>query len=293
MNLQQLYYFRRLAETEHLRQAAEELFISPPALSTTVSKLEQELGTPLFNHVGRSIRLNEKGRQFYSHVVHILSELDDAVKEVKKDDREQSITVWTTTNVSWGDLFADYIYTHSGIVFSSRMVDVSAIASIPAEKHPDFIITPLSDLPADRYDYEILIDNDAPLLVVGPEHPLCSRQSVTLEEVVEEPFVMLPPSYSMRQYVDKLFEMTGYTPKISAEADPQLRTSLLKAGKGVSVTTEWASHSYVLSGLRFIPITEPSYPRTQVVAWPKGRHLNDVSREFLDYITEYMRSLTI
>ena len=293
MNLQQLQYFRHLAETEHLRQAAEDLFISPPALSTTISRLEDELGTPLFNHIGRNIRLNEKGRRFYSHVVHILTELDDAVAELKKDNGEQAITVWTTTNVSWGDVFADFIYTHSGIVFSSRMVDVESLANIPKDAHPDFIITPISDLPADTYDYEILIDNDAPLLVVGQDHPLSWRNEIALSDVVDEPFIMLPPSYSMRQYVDKLFAMTGYTPKVFAEADPQLRTKLIKAGKGISITTEWASHSYILNGLRFIKITEPSFPRTQVIAWQKGRHLSDVGQEFLHYITKYMHSLTL
>lgn len=293
MNLQQLQYFRHLAETEHLRQAADDLFISPPALSVTISRLEEELGSPLFNHVGRNIKLNDKGKKFYSHVVHILSELDDAVAEVKATDSTQSVNVWTTTNVSWGDVFADFIYTHSGIVFSSRMVDVSMLSQISQEEHPDFIITPLSDLSIEQYDYEILIDNDAPLLIVGPGHPLSKRSEITLAEVVDEPFVLLPESYSMRQYVDKLFAMTGYTPKIFAEADPQLRSKLIKAGKGISITTEWASHSYILSGLCFIKITEPSFPRTQVIAWPKGRHLTGVGQEFLSFITNYMHSLTV
>ena len=62
MKLQQLHYFKALAEREHLFQTATELYISPPALSTAISRLEEELGVPLFDRVGRNIRLSENGK---------------------------------------------------------------------------------------------------------------------------------------------------------------------------------------------------------------------------------------
>ena len=68
MKLLQLYYFKALAEREHLTATAAELYISPPSLSAAISRLETDLGVPLFDRVGRNIRLNDKGRQFYDHV---------------------------------------------------------------------------------------------------------------------------------------------------------------------------------------------------------------------------------
>jgi len=63
MKLLQLYYFRALAEKEHLYRTATELYISPSALSTTISRLEKELGVQLFDRVGRNIRLNDNGKK--------------------------------------------------------------------------------------------------------------------------------------------------------------------------------------------------------------------------------------
>ena len=68
MNLSQLYYFRKLAEVKHYTHAAEELFISQPTLSNSISQLERELGIPLFEREGRKIKLtrwlmNTQGRQ--------------------------------------------------------------------------------------------------------------------------------------------------------------------------------------------------------------------------------------
>ena len=73
MNLSQLYYFRKLAEVKHYTHAAEELFISQPTLSNSISQLEKELGIPPVqtrgpNHQadalrGRILRIRDRGAQ--------------------------------------------------------------------------------------------------------------------------------------------------------------------------------------------------------------------------------------
>ena len=88
MKLLQLYYFKALAEREHLTATAAELYISPPSLSAAISRLETDLGVPLFDRVGRNIRLNDKGRQFYDHVKLALDELDKGFDEL------QSTAAW-------------------------------------------------------------------------------------------------------------------------------------------------------------------------------------------------------
>ena len=67
MNLSQLYYFRKLAEVKHYTHAAEELFISQPTLSNSISQLERELGIPLFEREGRKIKLTKYGEEFYQY----------------------------------------------------------------------------------------------------------------------------------------------------------------------------------------------------------------------------------
>ena len=62
MNLTHLKYFRTVAETGKIASAAEALFISAPALSTALARLEKELGVPLFQQSGRGIVLTEYGK---------------------------------------------------------------------------------------------------------------------------------------------------------------------------------------------------------------------------------------
>ncbi len=64
MEIQQLEYFKTVAEMQHMTQAAEKLNISQPALSKSISNIEQEIGVPLFDRQGRSINLNRYGKLF-------------------------------------------------------------------------------------------------------------------------------------------------------------------------------------------------------------------------------------
>ena len=61
MNLNQLYYFSKLAEVEHYTKAAEALDISQPSLSHAIGSLEKELGTKLFEKQGRNVALTKYG----------------------------------------------------------------------------------------------------------------------------------------------------------------------------------------------------------------------------------------
>ena len=83
MDLLQLRYFQVVARREHMTQAAKELSIAQPSLSQTIARLEEEVGTPLFDRQGRQIRLNQFGRAFLRRVERIFTELEDGRREIE------------------------------------------------------------------------------------------------------------------------------------------------------------------------------------------------------------------
>lgn len=80
MNLAQLHYFRKLAQLEHYTQAAQELFISQPSLSASISSMEEELSIKLFQKKGRNVKLTKDGREFYDYVCRALDTLQDGIE---------------------------------------------------------------------------------------------------------------------------------------------------------------------------------------------------------------------
>ena len=84
MTLDQLYYFRKLAELQHFSKAAAELYISQPSLSYSIKNLEKELGAPLFQKNGRNVVLTKYGKEFYNYVAEVLTQLETGVSAVKQ-----------------------------------------------------------------------------------------------------------------------------------------------------------------------------------------------------------------
>lgn len=84
MEWQQFEYFKTLAQMQHVTRASEALSITQPALSRSITRFEEEIGVPLFERQGRSIRLNKYGQLFLQRVENIM-------RELKKENRKFKI----------------------------------------------------------------------------------------------------------------------------------------------------------------------------------------------------------
>ncbi len=90
MNLQQLYYFRKLAEVQHYTEAAKALYITQPSLSDSIASLEHELSVSLFQKKGRGVQLTKYGQEFYEYVNQALGILEHGIAAVR--EKSDSIT---------------------------------------------------------------------------------------------------------------------------------------------------------------------------------------------------------
>ena len=83
MKLNQLIYFKTVAETGKISLAAKKLYVSAPALSIAIANLEKELGVQLFERTVNRIVLNEQGKLYLTHVNKILGDISLAKQEVQ------------------------------------------------------------------------------------------------------------------------------------------------------------------------------------------------------------------
>ena len=95
MNLQQLYYFRKLAEVQHYTEAAKALYITQPSLSDSIASLEHALSVSLFQKKGRGVQLTKYGQEFYEYVNQALGILEHGIAAV----REKSDSVTGTIDI--------------------------------------------------------------------------------------------------------------------------------------------------------------------------------------------------
>lgn len=93
MNLNHLFYFNTLAETENYTEAARQLMISQPSLSYAMKTLEADLEFPLFEKKGRNVLLTTYGRELYQTTEILLGSLTQTIDSIQKDYRNENDTI--------------------------------------------------------------------------------------------------------------------------------------------------------------------------------------------------------
>jgi len=291
MRMLQLHYFKVLAEEQHLTRAAESLFISPPALSTCITRLEKELDFKLFDRAGRNIYLNSNGKIFYKHVKNIFASMDDALCEINKVNSldKHSINLGVSALTLWSDPITSYYNLHPGVSINHTSLKLDEIQNSEIINRFDLIITALNDINTNEWEYAIVVPKDIPVLVVYPNHPFAKLKEISLIEAKDEPFIALTKGYSSRKYFDETCELAGFTPRIIVEGDYPLRTQMVEAGYGITFSTVIGSKAPILKGLKYVEIKSPQNIRVQAIFWRKGRKLSPEAKSFQNFMINYYK----
>ena len=151
MNEQQMRYFQKLAERQNLSRTAQELVISPPALSAVIHRLEEELDCRLFDRDGRGIVLNQNGQILLRRVNEALSALDAAREEITlaRQKAETSLTVGLTSPLICHDALQAFVKQYPHIHLTHRLLRVEQLSSPTLKHEVDFIIASKNEV-ADR-----------------------------------------------------------------------------------------------------------------------------------------------
>lgn len=291
MNLLQLDYFKTLAEQQHLTNTAKKLFISPPALSASIARLEEELGYKLFEHVGRNIVLNNNGLILYKHVKNIFSSIDYAQIELKEANsvQKQTVNVAVSASTLWSDAIMSYYKQYPQIYINQTALKLDKLQDYEYNSQFDLVITGLNDLSPKEWEYMVIVPEDKPVLAVYPNHPFANFKSISLLDAKDESFIALSKGYSSRKYFDDMCELSGFTPKIVLEVDYPLRSEMVQKEHGISFTTILGSKTQILNGLKFIEINYPVNYRIQSIFWRKGRELSQSALSFRDFMIDYYK----
>lgn len=292
MELQQLEYFKTVAEMQHMTHAAEQLNISQPALSKSISNIEQEIGVPLFDRQGRSISLNRYGKLFLTSVDAILHEYEKA-----------KIEIGSLVMPGYGDVAFGFIHTLGMEVVPELM------AHVPG-KYPNmkFTLTQAASYNLLKWLEEGQVDlclsqriesktidiewidlwSEELFVIVPKNHRFANRETIKLEEIKDEPFISIKRGNALRQIVDKLFQEAGITTNITFSGEEMHTVAgFVGAGLGVSLIPNIKGlNEYNVCKIR---VSEPICERKIGVSWAGGRYLSPAAVQFKEYLVEYFK----
>lgn len=187
--------FRVIAQTEHLPTASEKLATSASALSRTIRLLEDEVGHPLFERGGRSLRLNEDGRILLQAVRDAMRRIDDAIQRIDGHPLKGRFSISSPTALvpvclmpTLDALAAEHPAFHPRL----RSHDISTGVEALLEGTLDLMLTDdtVPVLPGEL-TFETLMAIEYGIYC-GAGHPLCAQAQITPAELSGHPFVGPP-----------------------------------------------------------------------------------------------------
>ena len=286
MNLQQLYYFKTIAELEHYTKASEALNVNQSSLSHAMQSLEHELGVKLFTRSGRNVTLSQYGRMFLPHVTQALDALDVGVTELKHAVDPETGIVTIACFPSLSEFVPDIIVRY---ISETGRVDVRLQTNQEAtyytlreqllEGKVDLVFATEIDDPRVG---STLIGEQGFVLLAPSGHRFAGRESVELHEMDGEDYIAYSKDSQLRRQTDKMFRQLGVKPRITTEtAQDVMIYGLVAAGRGVAITP------YPLGGAPYnvslVPIRGMER-RKLYLMWNKEAYLPPAAAYFRDFI---------
>lgn len=298
MNLLQLEYFQEVARHQSITQAAKALNISQSALSIMISKLESEVGYPLFSKQGRNIVITAYGEQVLHYSYILLQEMEDIQKEFRElrgEENEWKITLGVTDSNYYGDWILNFMAQYPDLQINVLQMSREEIFTNLRLGLLDFGLSNGAEY-YEEISSKLLFSQPYQLLVRG-DHRLAKRGMITMEEMVQEPLLSLPPSHKNRM-VDNLALVMGFQPNIIFEGNADIMDEMFRAGVGSILTcahnrAQWMRNPILgadydeRDGYVLLNIVGVSARYEMYLMWMKNRYLPKCARIFQDYVIDY------
>lgn len=290
MELLQLKYFKTVAETGKISAAAEALFISAPALSTSISRLEKELGFPLFDRTHNAIRLNRQGQIFLRYVNQVFATLDCARMEMRQSMllQGQHVSVATLSANVWIDLIAAFSQEYPHFTLSCTSLRLSQFAAsglgpqysfLLADEVPPALMGELDSVP---------LFSDRVAVMVHPEHPFVREESVRVSQLGGENLFLPMQDYPLYERLMGILEAEGSLLHTGNSHSSMICRHMVAENMGVSFSTCYTGR-IAPEGLRYVPLETADGPWTVRLYWRKNRKLTADEEAFRSFVEEFYR----
>jgi LysR family transcriptional regulator, hydrogen peroxide-inducible genes activator len=288
MQIHQLRYFCAVARTGSFTRAAQHEHLAQPSLSQQIRKLEDELGTKLFDRLGRTIRLTQLGEAFLPRAESILQQVAAAKLEIQEmaGVEQGKLVIGAIPTI------APYFLPRCLADFSREFprVQVSVVEDLTSELlsrlHGGHIDLALVAVPVPDTHCSVVELFREPLYVVVPQnHRLAAQARVGLRQIEDEPFLLLKEGHCFRESMIAACGRARVHPHVVFESG-QFTTilAMVATGAGVSLVPEMALEER--EGCRFIPLTDESAYRRIGIVQLRQHFRSRVHRLFVEHVCQ-------
>ncbi len=290
VSFRQLRVFQAVAQHLSHTRASEELNLTQPAVSMQIRLLEEEVGLPLFEKLGKQICLTEAGRELYQYSRTIFAELEEAeavLQSLRGLNRGTlNIAVASTVNYFAPRLLAVFHRRFPGIRLSLEVTNRQSLIRLLQSNELDLA---LMGQPPEQLDLDAEAFMDNPLVVIAPpDHPLVRERQIPLERLAQETFVIREPGSGTRAAMERYFAERG----VKLQTGMQMTRNeaikqAVRAGLGLSLVSGLTIELELETG-RLAVLDVVGFPlrRRWYLVHRQGKRLSPAAAAFREFLRQ-------
>nr|WP_269669524.1 LysR family transcriptional regulator [Paenibacillus sp. GSMTC-2017] len=286
--MKQLEYFMAVCKELHFTRSAEKLGIAQPSLSQQIRLLEHEIGTPLFDRIGKKTVITEAGKILQNHCYSIFEELSQAQFAINELQGLQRGTLkigalLTVVNYLLPEAVIEFHRSYPNIELSVLGLRTGDIYSRLLQNELDLGIVML---PMEHDELEVTpLYKDNLAFAVPIDHPIAKHDEAKIDLLQQTSSILLPNSYFMREIINEHCRLAQFTPRPILEMTTmESIITMVEKGAGITILPKAYLEHIDNKLIQIVPIHEPVIGIEIGVVYRKNKRLGRASGIFLEQL---------
>ncbi|GAB6046757.1 LysR family transcriptional regulator [Methyloparacoccus murrellii] len=290
ITLRQLKVFERVARRLSFTRAAEELFLTQPAVSMQIKQFEEAVGLPLFERLGKKIYLTRAGEELYQLSRNIARQLDEAeqiIEELKGTESGRlNVAVASTVHYFAIRMLGEFCRRHPKVRVSFKVTNRKGLLQSLEDNEADLLLMGQPPESQELIAESFLIN---PLVIIAPAgHPLSGQKSLPLKALAGETFIMREIGSGTRNSVERFLADRGIHLTVSMEMNTNGAIKQgVEEGLGLGIVSLHTLERELDSG-GVVVLDVESFPilRQWFMVHRAGKRLSTIATEFAEFVRQ-------
>lgn len=297
LSFRQMQVFEAVYQQQGYRKAAESLGLTQPAVSSQIRKLEQALGQPLFEYVGRRLYCTRAGenvakriKAIFEQVQHLQSDLHMLQGQLSGDLR---LSVVSTAQYAIPHLLKEFMALYPTVNVNVNIVNRASAIELLNNNTDDLVVMGL--VPSDRSLASLpFLDNEL-IPVISASHPLAHKKQLSAQQFLNANLLLREAGSGNRLALEQHCQQQRLNLRSYMEigSNDAIKHAVI-AGIGAAVLPKMSVISELRAGILVSPAIK-GFPlrRSWCLVYPRGKHTTQVTQAFLNYVQDNIKQINL
>ncbi len=297
LSFRQMQVFEAVYQQQGYRKAAELLGLTQPAVSSQIRKLEQALGQPLFEYVGRRLYCTRAGenvakriKAIFEQVQHLQNDLHLLQGQLSGDLR---LSVVSTAQYAIPHLLKEFMTLYPTVNVNVKIVNRASAIELLNNNTDDLVVMGL--VPSDRSLASLpFLDNEL-IPVMAASHPLAHKKQLSAQQFLNANLLLRESGSGNRLALEQHCQQQrlNLSSYMEIGSNDAIKHAVI-AGIGVAVLPKMSVITELRTGILVSPAIK-GFPlrRSWCLVYPRGKHTTQVTQAFLNYVQDNIKQINL